>query len=161
MSPAILAIFILVFVGLGVYNIYSGQKRMRAARQQGQRLPWYKQINFLTGVEYLMLSLVFLISLDYNTLPAGLKSIVIPFFFLTLALSGVLAVMVIRQGISNARRRPAPGTITQASARSNGKVQAENTTHYLTPEEKAARIERRRKRRQNAATARRRKAGKV
>lgn len=160
-NPSILAIFVLVFVGLGVYNVYTGQKRMRAARAQGERLPWYKQINFLTGVEYLLLSLVFLISLDFKALPAVLRNIVIPFYFVTLALSAVLAVMVIRQGISNARHRPAPNRTAQSSPKRNGKVAVENTTTYLTPEERAARIERRRKRRQNAVAARRRKAGKV
>jgi len=160
-NPSILAIFVLVFVGLGVYNVYTGQKRMRAAREQGQRLPWYKQINILTGVEYLLLSLVFLISLDFKALPLALRNIVIPFYFVTLALSAVLAVMVIRQGISNARRRPVQNTVTQSNARNNGTVKAEDTTNYLTPEERAARVERRRKRRQNAVAARRRKAGKV
>lgn len=157
-SPSILTIFVLIFVGLGVYNVYTGQKRMRAAREQGQRLPWYKQINILTGVEYLMLSLVFLISLDFKSLPTGLRSIVIPFYFVTLALSAVLAVMVIRQGISNARRRPAQNITAQ---KNRNVVETEISTSALTPEERAARIERRRKRRQNAVATRRRKAGKA
>ncbi|MGB8343792.1 MAG: hypothetical protein WCD86_02855 [Ktedonobacteraceae bacterium] len=160
-NPSILAIFVLVFVGLGVYNIYTGQKRIRAARAQGQHLPWYKQINFLTGVEYVLLSLVFLISLDFKALPKGLQSVVIPFYFVVLALSAVLAVMVIWRGISNARRRPAPNTPAQSNPKRNGTVKEVDTTSYLTPEERAARIERRRKRRQNAVAARRRKAGKV
>lgn len=161
-NPSILAIFVLIFVGLGVYNVYTGQKRMRAAREQGQRLSWYKQINILTGVEYLMLSLVFLISLDFKALPAGLRSIVIPFYFVTLALSAVLAVMVIRQGISNARHKSAQNRMMQSSAQRNRKVvEAEITTTILSSEERAARIERRRKRRQNAVAARRRKAGKA
>lgn len=157
-SPDILAIFVLVFVGLGVYNVYSGRKKIRAAHEQGLRLPWYKQINILTGTEYLLLSLVFLISLDFQSLPLGLRNIVLPFYFVTLALSAVLAVMVIRQGILNARRRPAQSIATQ---RKRNVVEVESSTKYLSPEERATRIERRRKRRQNAVAARRRKAGKA
>lgn len=154
MSPQILALFTFVFIALGGYNIYSGMKKMRVAREQGRPMRWYTQINILTGLEYLMLSLVFLVSLNFQVLPAAIKTVVIPFYFVTLALSAVLAFMVIRQGIRNARRPAA----APSSAKSSGKMEIESE---LTPEERAARIERRRKRRQNAASARRRHAGKA
>ncbi len=156
-SPQILGLFTLVFVALGVYNIYSGTKKLRAARAQGRPTRWYTQINILTGLEYLMLSLVFLVSLNFSVLPPAIRSIVIPFYFVTLALSAVLAFMVIRQGIRNARR-PAAATSSSSKAKSNGQVEIESE---LTPEERAARLERRRKRRQNAAAARRRRTGKA
>lgn len=157
MSPQILGLFTLVFIGLGAYNIYSGTKKMRVAREQGQPTRWYRQLNILTGLEYLMLSLVFLVSLNFAVLPPAIKTIVIPFYFVTLALSAVLAFMVIRQGIRNSRR---PAAANSAASKTK-RVAAVEIERDLTPEERAARIERRRKRRQSAAAARRRRAGKA
>ncbi len=53
-DPLTLAVFIVVFILLGVYNVFTGLRRQREARLRGQRLVWYKQINLLTGIEFLL-----------------------------------------------------------------------------------------------------------
>src|SRR6266567_4469003 len=62
-DPRFLAIFSVVFILLGSYNVYLGLKRINQARARGQQIVWYKQINLLTGIEYILLSVVFLLSL--------------------------------------------------------------------------------------------------
>ncbi|HZU69067.1 MAG TPA: hypothetical protein VFA09_17460 [Ktedonobacteraceae bacterium] len=161
-DPRLLAVFAVVFILLGVYNVMSGLRRMRAARIQQQRLVWYRQINILTGTEYVLLALVFLVSIGFNTgtLPASLKSIVIPLYLVLLLAAAILAGLVIRQGISNARQARAQST-TQ-TARSSGASRV-NSTMETEPVEVTSTVnaERRRARRKNAAAARRRRAGKA
>src|SRR5579863_1574990 len=114
-DPNILAIFSIVFILLGLYNINSGIKRMREAQRRGQTVRWYKQINMLTGIEYALLSLVFLLSLNIRngTLPRSFQSIVVPFYVIVLLSSAVLAGFVIRQAFLNVRRpRQSPSTQT-------------------------------------------------
>lgn len=158
-DPNILSIFGVVFILLGLYNINSGVKRMREAQRRGQTIRWYKQINVLTGIEYLLLSLVFLLSLSIrnNVLPLAFKSIVVPFYLLVLLSSAILAGFVIRQAIRNARQRP--GTTIQR----NGTSTADNRTTDIgsTQEQQALAMQRRRERRQKAAAARRRRAGRA
>lgn len=169
MDASVLTIFAVVFVLLGLYNVYSGLRRMRAARAQGQQIRWYKQINLLTGIEYILLSLVFLTSISNrsNLLPSSLNSIVVPFYLITLIAAAVLAGLVIRQGISNARQLRR----SQAEARSNSRTGASissktskakaETDDEPAPEERVEHIRQRRERRQKAAAARRRRAGKA
>ena len=160
-DPNILTIFSIVFILLGLYNINSGIKRMRLAQLRGQPVRWYKQINLLTGIEYALLSLVFLLSLNIRngTLPQTFKSIVIPFYLIVLLSSAVLAGFVIRQAFLNART-----SRQNPSAQANGRVVASNktsTSETLTPEQQALNLQRQRVRRQKAAAARRRRAGKA
>lgn len=152
-DPNILSIFSVVFILLGLYNINAGVKRMREAQRRGQAIRWYKQINVLTGIEYILLSLVFLLSLSIrnNVLPAAFKSIVVPFYLLVLLSSAILAGFVIRQAIRNARQRP--GTTAQR----NGTSIANNET----PDQQALIMQHRRERRQKAAAARRRRTGRA
>jgi hypothetical protein len=103
-SPEILSLFTIVFVLLGAYNLYTGFKRMHEAFARGQKIAWYKQINMLTGYEYLLLSIVFVISLNYRAIPSGLQSIIVPLYFVVLISSAILAGFVIKQAISNGRR---------------------------------------------------------
>jgi len=169
MDASILIIFCVVFILLGLYNVYSGLRRMRAAQAQGQQTRWYKQINLLTGIEYILLSLVFLTSISIRSklLPSSLSSIVVPFYLITLLAAAVLAGLVIRQGISNARQlrrsqaeaRSKSETGAVVSSKTSGTVA--ETDDELTPEERAERLRQRRERRQKAAAARRRRAGKA
>src|SRR5882762_8749511 len=105
-DPRILSVFSTVFVLLGVYNVTTGLRRIRDARRHNQRLVWYKQINVLTGTEYILLALVFFISIGIKTgtLPPGLNNIVIPLYLVLLVAAAILAGLVIRQGLSNARQ---------------------------------------------------------
>ena len=127
----------------------------------------YKQINLLTGTEYILLALVFMLSTAYrnNTLPPGLKNIVLPLYLVFLLAAAVLAGLVIRQGILNTR-------MLRAQAKSGGSTQTANRNGASPVREveadraeddtqRAVYVERRRERRRNAAAARRRRAGKA
>lgn len=160
-NPQFLTIFTIVFILLGVYNIYTGLKRRREAQQRGQTIAWYQQINLLTGLEYLLLSFVFMMSININnhTLPSSLKSIVVPFYLIVLLGSAVLAGFVIRQAIINARR------IRQKAAAQpghNGTVSNKmESTYEPGTKQQTLKVQHRRDRRQKAAAARRRRSGKA
>jgi len=170
-NPQFLAIFSAVFLALAGYNLFTGYKRVRDARLHGVRIKWYTQINLLTGTEYLLLALVFLLSIEYKNpaVPANIRGILLPLYLFFLLAAAVLAGLVIRQGILNTRRLRAQGqsrpTTTAPSAKSNGTSavrmkQVEDDTS-LNEQQRAVNIERRRERRRNAAAARRRRAGKA
>jgi hypothetical protein len=158
-DPRILTIFSLVFGLLGVYNIYVGLKRIREAEASGQKLPWYKQINLLTGIEFVLLTLVFLLSTSIREkiVPSSLSAIVVPFYLVVLLITAVMAGLVIRQSFSNARRRSSQSSVQSVK---DNRTDA-SSDNGMTPEQRAANLERRRERRRNAAAARRRKAGKA
>jgi hypothetical protein len=165
-NPTVLTLFSVVFILLGSYNVFTGYKRVGEARARGTPLKWYKQISVLTGIEYILLALVFIISsaVRSNSLPRGLSSIVVPFYFVLLLAAAILAGLVIRQGIMNARAIRAQSR-TQSStptAKSNG---TSAVTAYAEAREDArervTNLERKRERRRNAAAARRRRAGKA
>ena len=162
-NPAVLSLFSLVFILLGIYNVFSGSKRIREAHARGTTLIWYKQINILTGVEYMLLALVFIVStlVRSKSIPTALTGIVVPFYFMLLIAAAILAGLVIRQGIINARTIRAQSNAS-STIKSNGTStivkQAEDQD---ISEENGANLERRRERRRNAAAARRRRAGKA
>ena len=161
-DPRILTVFSTVFVLLGVYNVTTGLRRMRDARRHNQRLVWYKQINVLTGTEYILLALVFYISIGIKTgtLPHSLNNLVIPLYLVLLVAAAILAGLVIRQGISNARQARAQSS-TQ-TVRSNGTSRVNHVVEAdPLEEEHTVNMQRKRARRKNAAAARRRRAGKA
>ncbi|HEY6540591.1 MAG TPA: hypothetical protein VIZ18_06625 [Ktedonobacteraceae bacterium] len=169
-SPQFLAIFSAVFLALAGYNLLTGFKRVRDAAAHGVRIKWHKQINMLTGTEYLLLALVFMLSIEYkNTaIPASVRGILLPLYLFFLLAAAVLAGLVIRQGILNARMLRAQqgrATTTVPTAKSNGNgalpMNQVEDDESLSAEQRAAAIERRRERRRNAAAARRRRAGKA
>jgi uncharacterized membrane protein YozB (DUF420 family) len=172
-TPQFLAIFSAVFLALSGYNLLTGFKRLRDAAAHGVRLKWHKQINMLTGTEYLLLALVFMFSIEYkNTaIPANVRGILLPLYLFFLLAAAVLAGLVIRQGLLNARMLRAQQqqgrTTTTAvpTAKSNGNgalpMNRVEDDEPLSAEQRAAAIERRRERRRNAAAARRRRAGKA
>lgn len=163
-NPTFLALFSAVFILLGSYNIFNGLKRIREARSRGIALTWYKQINILTGVEYILLALVFIVSTASrnNAIPQSLNVIVVPLYLILLLAAAILAGLVIRQGIINARGIRAQSRSSSSTIKSNGTsavaVQADDEED---PQQHAANLERRRERRRNAAAARRRRAGKA
>lgn len=162
-NPTFLTLFSLVFILLGIYNVFSGSKRIREASTRGVTLIWYKQINILTGIEYILLALVFIVStlVRTNVVPPALARIVVPLYFVLLLAAAILAGLVIRQGIINARTIRAQSR-SSSTIKSNGTsalVQQESVESVA--EDHAVNQERRRERRRNAAAARRRRAGKV
>ncbi len=163
-DPSVLTIFTIVFVLLGLYNVYLGFKRIREARARGQTVVWYRQINLLTGIEFILLTLVFLtsISIREKIIPSSLSGIVVPFYLVVLLITAVLAALVIRQSFSNARRQRGQTPVqTAKSNREDGANASEQIDSTLTREERAVYLQRRRERRRNAAAARRRRAGKA
>ena len=167
-SPQFLAIFSAVFLALAGYNLLTGYKRLRDARVHGVSIKWHKQINLLTGTEYLLLALVFMLSIQYKNpaIPASVRGILLPLYLFLLLAAAVLAGLVIRQGILNARMLRAQGRATSvptAKSNENGTVRMERTEdgEALSEQQRATTIERRRERRRNAAAARRRRAGKA
>ena len=158
-NPTFLTRFSLVFILLGSYNVFTGSKRIREAHERGVTLIWYKQINILTGVEYILLALVFIVSslVRFKAIPPALNGIVVPIYFVLLLAAAILAGLVIRQGIINAR------TI-RAQSRSSSTTKSNGTSAIVEQagdEEHTTNLERRRERRRNAAAARRRRAGKA
>jgi hypothetical protein len=162
-NPTFLTLFSLVFILLGSYNVFTGSKRIREARARGVSLSWYKQINILTGVEYILLALVFIVSSANrnNAIPKSFDVIIVPLYIVLLLAAAILAGLVIRQGIINARTIRAQSR-TSSTIKSNGtSTIAKQVGDEEDTEQQAANLERRRERRRNAAAARRRRAGKA
>src|SRR5581483_7481201 len=168
-NPQFLALFSAVFLALAGYNLYTGYKRMRDARLHGVRIKWLKQINLLTGTEYLLLALVFILSIEYknNAITASIRGILLPLYLFFLLAAAVLAGLVIRQGILNARMLRAEGRtattvpVTKSNGTSAVHREEGEDDREMDEQQRAALIERRRERRRNAAAARRRRAGKA
>ena len=162
-----LTIFMVIFILLGVYNVFTGLRRIRAAQARRQPIAWFRQINLLTGIEYLLLSLVFVLSLNLHNsaFPAFLKPLVVPFYLLILLLSAVIAGFVIRQAILNARlfrKNPtAKANGTNVIAAKAAYSAEEAADEDMTAEQRATTKQRQRERRQKAAAARRRRSGRA
>ncbi len=90
-NPTFLTLFSLVFILLGTYNVFKGSKLIREAYARGVTLMWYKQINILTGVEYILLALVFIVSslVRSNAIPKSLNVIVVPLYFVLLLAAAI------------------------------------------------------------------------
>ncbi len=167
--PQLIALFCIMFIALGIYNILIARRRKQHEGLQGIHVPWYKQVAVLTGIEYILLALVFLlnIGISYKVLPASLNGIILPFFVILLLASALLAGFVMYQGITNMqRRRTLVARGTQISTSDNARIGNTGSIQTvgiddMTPEERAAYAQKRRDRRQKAASARRRKAGKA
>ncbi len=169
LQPQLIVLFCIMFIALGIFNILMARRRQQQSQYQGIRLPWYKQVSILTGIEYILLASAFLlnIAINFRWLPASLNVIILPFYLIILLASGLLAGIVIYQGIENARRRRGqPVRGIQSSTNGNKRVDTEPGTHEavlddMTPEQRATYNQKRRDRRQKAAAARRRRAGKA
>lgn len=155
-DPRLIALFCIMFVGLGIFNFIMGRRRINQAQQSSKNITWYKQINILVGVEYFLLALAFFMNLALSShwLPSSMYGIVIPFYLIVLVASGVLAGIVIFQGMAK-RRRQRPGTqvvTNNASVSYREETKAQDHAYVA---------QKRRERRQKAAQARRRRAGKA
>jgi membrane protein implicated in regulation of membrane protease activity len=163
LDPRLVVVLCLVFIGIGIFNITMGRRRLRAAQAQGLRLAWYRQTVILTGIEYILLSLMFVLStgISAHWFPANFNTLVYPlylaFLFTSAALAGVIIYMVMQD---NRRRRAA--MISQTEQHAQTTSQTDSDVHReMTPEEREASLQRRRERRKKAAEARRRRAGKA
>lgn len=165
-DPRLIVLFCIMFIALGIYNVLLGRRRMRQAQMQGNTVPWYKQISILTGIEYVLLALAFLlnIGISYGWLPKSLNPIIFPAYLVVLIASGLLAGIVIYQGITASRARRRAG-IAQAVARAKPSAATraidEDGEQDIMGEERAELAKKRRDRRQKAAAARRRRMGRA
>ena len=162
-NPTFLTIFSLIFILLGIYNVFSGSKRIRAAHERGVTLIWYKEIKILIGIEYVLLALVFIVStlIRSKAIPASLNELVVVFYFVVLIAAALFAGLVIRQAVLN-------GRIIRAQSRASSTIKSNGTNAVVKQDgaeneykERTPNLERRRERRRNAAAARRRRAGKA
>ena len=164
-NQTFLTILSYVFILLGSYNLLTGFKRMLEARVRGISFKWYKQINVLTGIEFILLALATIIvtSLESKSLPSALREIAVPLYLILFFAAAILAGLVIRQSIMNTRSIRAKSHSSSPTANSNG---TSAITSYPSDgedaqQQRASNMERRRERRRNAAVARRRRAGKT
>jgi hypothetical protein len=162
-DPRLIVLFCLLFIGLGVFSIITGTRRMREAKARGQRIVWYRQVGILTGVEYILLACTFLFSISINAgwLPKAWGQFLVPVYIVILLASLLLAGLVLFQGFSASRRnrQAAARRVDASSARTSRPT--ENAQPVLSAEERAVQTQTRRERRQTAAQARRRRPGKA
>jgi hypothetical protein len=163
LDPRLVVLLCLIFSGIGIFNIIMGRRRQRAALAQGQRIAWYKQTGILTGIEYILLSLMFLLSTGISSrwFPANLNTFVYPLYLAFLFTSAALAGVIIYMAMQDTRRRRAAMVRQTAESAQNTQQTDTYTQTEITPEEREASLQRRRERRKKAAGARRRRAGKA
>ncbi len=167
--PQFIALFCIMFIALGIFNILTARRRQQRSGLQGVHLPWYRQVTILTGIEYILLASVFLLSLGitYKVVPVSLNSVVIPFFLILMLASGLLAGFVIYQSFTNMqRRRTLVASGAQMTPNGHARIANNGSTQKsgiddMSPQERATYTQKRRERRQKAASARRRKAGRA
>ncbi|HEY0755267.1 MAG TPA: hypothetical protein VGD98_15010 [Ktedonobacteraceae bacterium] len=162
-DPRILSIISFVFALMAAYSLYTGMRQWRDARRAGQQARWYKQLSLLTGIEYTLLTFVFLLRTAtlQNTLAPSIKSIVGVIYILLLIPAAIIAGLVIRRVLLNMR---ANGQANRARAQASvGRIQAQTQPEeaMLSKQEKEKQSQRQRERRKKAAAARRRQAGKA
>lgn len=156
-DPRLITIVSTIFAVMGTYSLYTGLRRMRDMRRVGQPVRWYKQVSVLTGLEYILLTFVFLLTLANREASSSTTAFTIPLYFALLICAAIVAGLVIRQGILDMRtarvRRAGIATTTQL---------AQETVPLARPKDDLeAQMRRQRERRKNAAAARRRRAGRA
>lgn len=162
-NPTVLTIISIVFILLGAYNMYGAARRAREARLRGEKFKWFKQINALLGIEYLLLAWVFMLTIVYRsaTVPSSIKNFLLIPYLVLLVAAAVFAGLVFRRGIINSRALRTQTRATASNANSNGIARMLNATETASVQDRIQDIERRRERRKNAAAARRRRAGRA
>ncbi|GCE28352.1 hypothetical protein KDA_38360 [Dictyobacter alpinus] len=159
LDPRFTAIISVLFIVMGLFNLYVGLKRLRTLRARGYKTTWYKQVGLLTGIEYSLLGIVLLLNLGISTgfFPDSLAAVIVPLYTIVLVLAAAVLLLILFQGITASRRRSqnakAPITTPQEVA---GSVEKE-----LNPQQRAEQERRRRDRRKKAAAARRRQSGRA
>lgn len=158
-DPRILSIISTVFALLGAYNLYHGSRKMRDARRAGRPIRWHRQIYFMTGIEYLILTFVFLLSLasQQKTISPGMRGLVLPLYFILLLAAAIVAGIVINRGIANIRLARLQGSKPVKTVPDAPEIRRVNSKS--TQQEELA--QRQRSRRKKAAAARRRRTGKA
>lgn len=164
-DPRFAAILSVLFIAIGLFNLYMGRKRMLALRAKGRHVIWYKQTSILTGFEYVLLGIVLLLN---SGISSGMFSnaqavFVIPIYTGVLILAAVVLAVLLFQRIAS-RRSQHTRTASPVVVETHAENETNNTSANparLTPQQRALQAQRRRERRKNAASARRRQSGKA
>jgi hypothetical protein len=156
------ALLSVLFIAVGLFNLYMGRKRMLALRAQGRRVFWYKQSGILTGFEYALLGIVLMLN---SGISSGFFSeseavFVIPLYTGVLILAAVVLAVLLFQRITSRRTQNARVSSPVAEQRlSENDTLAKSAA--VTSQQRTVQAQRRRERRKNAAAARRRQSGKA
>ncbi len=141
-------------------------RQLRDARRAGHPIRWYKHLNLLTGIEYGLLTFVFLLRLAtaQNAIAPGMKSLVGILYIVLLIPAAIIAGLVIRRVLLNLRAtgqaNRAPARVPAASTVA-AQTRVEQEVQVVSKQEKEEQVQRQRERRKKAAAARRRQAGKA
>lgn len=159
-DPRLIAVFGVLFVALGLFNLVLGRNRMLQARASGQMLPWYRQMGILTGIEYILLGMVLLLNLGISSgfFPGSLAGLIVLLYTVVLILAAIVLVAMLLQGLRG-NRRPRPlASVPKAMVNNQAREQEDKE---ISAEQRAESLQRRRERRQKAAAARRRQSGRA
>lgn len=164
-DPRFAALLSVLFIAIGLYNLYMGRKLMLALRAKGRRIVWYKQTRVLTGFEYVLLGIVLVLN---SGISSGFFSdaqaiFVIPIYTGVLVLAAVVLAILLFQRITSHRAQN-PRTSSPSVANTTPDNQTSDdlaTSTSVTPQQRALQAQRRRDRRKNAASARRRQSGRA
>lgn len=158
-DPRILTVISFVFALLTAYSLYTGLRQLRDARRAGHPRRWYSDLSLLTGIEYGLLTFVFLLRTAsvQGLIAPGLRGLVGTLYLLLLIPAAIIAALVIRRVLLNLRNfRRAKSTVVTAAQSQEGPAEP-----LLSKEERESRARRQRERRKKAAAARRRQSGKA
>src|SRR5437879_4101055 len=102
LDPRFTAIISVLFIAMGLYNLYVGQKRMQLLRSRGNQAVWYKQVGILTGIEYSLLGVVLLLNLGISTgfFPESMAAIVVPLYTIVLVLAAAVLLLILLQALA-------------------------------------------------------------
>ena len=162
-NPQVLSAISVVFALLGAYNLYTGSRRMRDARHAGKPIRWYKQTTFLTGVEYSLLTFVFLLSLanQQGNIAPNIRGLVGVLYFVLLIPAAIIAGFVIREAILSARAARVSRRNAASATSTIQTFSLSTPERVLSKREQEEQAQRLRERRKKAAAVRRRRAGKA
>ena len=163
-DPRVLSIISFIFALMTAYSLYTGIRQLRDARRAGKPIRWYKHLGLLTGLEYGLLTFVFLLrtATAQNAIAPGMLGLVGPLYLILLIPAALIAGLVIRRVILNMRavgqanRAPAKAAATTAAV-----AQTSAELRDIPSKQKEEQAQRQRERRKKAAAARRRQAGKA
>jgi hypothetical protein len=157
------ALLSVLFIAVGLFNLYMGRKRMFAMRAHGRPIIWYKQTAILTGFEYTLLGIVLILN---SGISSGFFSnaqavFVIPIYTGALILAAIILAILLYQRITASRGAKNTRAASPRAQETLATTDATTDATELTPQQRTAQMQRRRERRKNAAAARRRQSGKA
>lgn len=165
-DPRFLSIISFIFALLAAYSLYTGARQVRDARRVGHPLRWYKNLSLLTGIEYGLLTFVFILrtATAQNEIAPSMQFLVGPLYLILLIPAAIVAGFVIRRVILNMRAAGQANRVPSQTSTASATVAQTSTNaerQNLSKQEKEEQSQRQRERRKKAAAARRRQSGKA